>query len=301
MALKLFQMKEEDPMNRVALVIEPRKNDLGDGFTVRRLLPYAKKRLIGPFIFWDHMGPVTLSAEKEMKVRAHPHIGLSTLTYLLSGEIMHRDSLQNEQVIRPGEINWMVSGKWISHSERSRPEQPMKLEGIQVWVALPKDKEDIEPSFSHHGAEELPTLKLGEIPARLIAGDYERQRSPLSTFSPLFYLHGQARAGDLFQAQIPPSQEGAVYVVHGALELNGQVYPEGTMICFDGAGPVEGRMQQAGDLMFFGGQPFEEKRFIFWNLVSSSEEKIEKAKQKWLSGNYEPVINETEFIPLPPQ
>ena len=285
-------------INQIGIIIEPRKNDLGDGFIVRRLLPFAKKRMVGPFIFWDHMGPVQLGPGHEMKVRAHPHIGLSTLTYLLSGEIMHRDSLGTEQLIKPGEINWMTAGQWISHSERSKPIAPMTLEGIQVWVALPKEKEDVEPSFNHHKSKDLPFIQLGDLRAYLIAGHYEEHKSPVYTYSPLFYLNAPGKKDQTFKASIPKGHEGAVYVMKGGVNLNGQEYLEGTLICFEG-GSIELELSRDSDLMFFGGQPFPEERFIFWNFVSSSKEKIERAKEKWLSGQFEPVINEIELIPLP--
>lgn len=286
-------------MSNVEMVIVPRESDLGDNFIVRRLLPYMKKRMVGPFIFWDHMGPTTLKGEREMKVRAHPHIGLSTITYLFSGEIMHRDSLGNEQLIRPGEVNWMTAGSGIVHSERSKSEAEMVLEGIQLWVALPKEHEDVRPSFVHVKEDSLPLIRNEEIELRLIAGCALDKESPLPVYSDLFYFCGTSKLGSEFHFDLKENQEAAIYVVNGQLEVEGQTFERFSLVTFNKGSTVDFVSKTDAVFMLFGGEVFTEKRNIWWNFVSSDKNKIEKAKMRWKNNDFPPVINEEEYIPLP--
>ncbi|MCR9205253.1 MAG: pirin family protein, partial [Halobacteriovoraceae bacterium] len=205
-------------VTQVEFVFKPKESDLGDNFVVRRSLPRAEKRLIGPFIFWDHMGPVVLEGEKEMKVRAHPHIGLATITYLFSGEILHRDSLNNEQYIRPGEVNWMTAGKGIVHSERAKYDQAQELEGIQLWIALPKEHEEVEPRFDHYKEKDLPIIDKDEFSMRLIAGKGMSLESPVPVYSDLFYYSGNFKEDGVLSYPLEENQEAAIYVISGEIE-----------------------------------------------------------------------------------
>lgn len=281
-------------------IIRPKAKDLGDGFMVRRSLPDVKKRHVGPFIFWDHMGPVQFQAGQDLKVRAHPHIGLATITYLFSGEIFHRDSLGFEQPIRPGEVNWMTAGKGIVHSERTHSgDRVMSLEGIQVWIALPKEFEDVDPSFVHIESASVPKINAPGIQMELIAGEILQHKSPAPVHSPLFYLSCRAEALSEVNIPIPAIQESAVYVVEGEIEVGGETYRRFDLIVFRAGQSVQFKNLTATKTMIFGGQPFPEKRHMWWNLVSSDPEKIERAKQDWKARRFAQVINETEWIPLP--
>lgn len=286
-------------MSQIELVIRPRINDIGDGFRVRRALPFQKKRMVGPFIFLDHMGPLQQDADHKLKVRAHPHIGLSTLTYLFTGTIFHRDTLGFEQEIRPGEVNWMTAGKGIAHSERSVPDAQGALEGIQVWIALPKDLEDTEPSFIHKSAGEIPIVELDGARYQLVAGSAFGKTSPVPVHSPLFYLGGEVLEQHRFELKLGPEAEGAVYVAKGKIEVEGQVFEEGTLVTFRKGTSVDYLTLADCRLVIVGGDVFPEKRFIFWNFVSSSEEKIEAAKLAWNNGEFGDVVHEDEYIPLP--
>jgi redox-sensitive bicupin YhaK (pirin superfamily) len=281
----------------IELVIPPRPRDLGEGMMVRRALPFAKKRMVGPFIFWDHMGPVKVDEKFEMLVRSHPHIGLATLTYLLSGKILHRDSLGNELEIRPGEVNWMTAGRGIVHSERAAKSsgQEGELEGIQLWIALPKSEEQCEPSFVHFDAPELPRFTLNQEWI-LIAGEFNGVRSPVPVKSPLFYFEGLL---DGFEClSFPEGQEAALYVAKGELIIDSKSYGEGELIVLHKGATlnIEGK---ASRLLVFGGEPFEEGRVIWWNFVASSQELIDAAKERWRKQEMGQVIHETTFIPLP--
>lgn len=286
------------PDPTIEFVIETRKKDIGNDFFVRRALPYAKKRMVGPFIFWDHMGPASVTPETEMSVRAHPHIGLATMTYLFDGEIMHRDSLGNELAINPGAINWMVSGKGIVHSERTEIGK-QTLEGIQLWVALPKEFEDIEPSFTHYPKDQIPQICHSGNTYTVVAGEALGEKSPVTVHSPMFYVDADLTEGADTYFEVPKGQEGALYVAKGAVEVSGKRYEQGTLLVFEKESPISFKAIEKSRALFFGGEPFAEKRFIWWNLVSSSEEKIEIAKKDWKEGNFPSVINESESIPLP--
>jgi hypothetical protein len=287
----------------IDLVIEQRRRDLG-GFEVGRVLPFAKRRMVGPFIFFDRMGPVDFppGIPRSVDVRPHPHIGLATLTYLFEGEIMHRDSVGSEQPIQPGEVNWMTAGRGITHSERFERarREGGRMDGIQAWVALPKEHEETEPSFSHHAMAELPVFEQDGGRARLIAGEAMGARAPVRTHSPLFYIHCELDAGARVElpAQYP---ERAAYVAAGEVEVDGQRFAEGRMLVFQPGDPV--RLTAAGPaiLMLLGGEPIGE-RFIEWNFVSSSKDRIAQAKADWRAGRMKlPDLDNGESIPLPPE
>ena len=283
------------------LVIERRKRSLG-GFDVGRVLPYGPHRMVGPFIFFDHMGPINMprGIGREVDVRPHPHIGLSTVTYLFDGEIMHRDSLASEQPIRPGEVNWMTAGRGITHSERFERERAEggRVHGIQAWVALPKDREEMAPAFSHHEEADLPTYQDGGLWARLIGGSAFDAAAKVPVQSPLFYAHWRLDAGA--RAQLPAEYpERAAYVVSGSVEVDGHRYNEGQMLLFLPGDPVMFTALSATQLMLLGGEPVGE-RFIEWNFVSSSKDRIEQAKADWRAGRIKlPDLDDKEFIPLP--
>jgi redox-sensitive bicupin YhaK (pirin superfamily) len=285
----------------IELVIPQRRKDLG-GFEVGRSLPYAGGRMVGPFIFFDHMGPADFPAgiPKTVDVRPHPHIGLSTITYLFEGEIMHRDSVGSEQAIRPGEVNWMTAGRGITHSERferARREGD-RLHGIQAWIALPERDEEMEPAFFHHGAADLPAYEQGGLWARLVAGEAFGAKAKVETRSPMFYIHWELAAGT--RASVPDEySERAVYVVAGALEVDGRAVNAGEMVIFTAGKPAEVKATQPSTVLALGGEPLGQ-RFIEWNFVSSSKERIEQAKADWRAGRMKlPDLDHDEFIPLP--
>jgi len=284
----------------IELVIPQRRRDLG-GFEVGRVLPFPQRRMVGPFVFFDHMGPVDFppGIARTVDVRPHPHIGLATLTYLFAGEIMHRDSVGSEQPIRPGEVNWMTAGRGITHSERferARREGD-RMDGIQAWIALPREKEETEPAFSHHPAHTLPAFDERGARLRLIAGAALGKRAPVPVHSPLFYLHGELSPG----ARVDLGEEypeRAAYVASGAVQSDGQRFDAGQMIVF-GPGPAVIQALGAATVMLLGGEPLGE-RFIEWNFVSSSRSRIEQAKADWRAGRMKlPDLDRGEFIPLP--
>jgi redox-sensitive bicupin YhaK (pirin superfamily) len=290
-------MAEESP---VELVIEPRARDLG-GFEVRRVLPFAGRRMVGPFIFFDEMGPAAFAAGTGIDVRPHPHIGLATVTYLFEGEILHRDSLGFVQAIRPGAVNWMTAGKGIVHSERTGPEERMRqtrLHGIQSWVALPQAHEETEPAFHHHPADTLPEIAQDGAAMRLIAGAAYGRESPVQTFSEMFYLDARLRAGAAL-ALPEEHAERAVYIVEGAVAIAGETYKAGRMVVFKDETPARVEAKADTRLMLLGGAAMDGPRHIWWNLVSSSKERIEQAKKDWQDKRFAPVPGETERIPLP--
>jgi hypothetical protein len=284
-------------------VVVTRVRDLVGGFKVRRVLPSARRRMVGPFIFLDQMGPEVLSAGRGLDVAPHPHIGLATVTYLFAGELLHRDGLGTVQVIRPGEINWMTAGRGIAHSERTPP--PLRatgsnLFGIQSWVALPTGKEETEPAFAHHDAAELPVVEGEGKRARLIAGSLYGARSPVRTFSEMFYADVELDSGA--RLEVPAEhEERAAYVVEGsvALEGDGGTFEAGQLPVFKPGAEVTLAARQPSRVMLLGGAPVDGRRHIWWNFVSSSSERIEQAKDDWKAGRFTPVPEETEFIPLP--
>jgi redox-sensitive bicupin YhaK (pirin superfamily) len=281
----------------IAAVIVPKTRDLGDGFQVRRALPVVEKRAVGPFVFFDQMGPVRLAAGKGLDVRPHPHIGLATITYLFSGEILHRDSLGTVQPILPGEVNWMTAGRGIVHSERTPPALraagPAAF-GIQIWIGLPTAQEEAEPSFVHVKAKDLPVLDGG---LRLIAGTLHGARSPVPTFSPIFYAVAELAAGA--SVTVPAEhEERAAYVAEGEVEVGGRRFPAGQLLVFKSGKDLLVKASLASRVLLLGGEPLGE-RHMWWNFVSSRKERIAQAAADWKAGRFAPVPGETEFIPLP--
>lgn len=280
-------------------IINPREHDLG-GFKVRRALPHATRRRIGPFVFFDHMGPHTFPAGEGIAVRPHPHIGLATVTWLWEGCIRHRDSLGSVQDIRPGDVNWMIAGSGIVHSERS-PEaltqQAHPIHGLQTWVALPAEQAEAAPAFAHHPAESLPRCVRDGVELTCVAGHGFGLRSPVGVLSDTLYVAIEMQAGAALE--IPPEHiERALYLVEGEAELDGMPLPNWALVVLDeGSAP---RLRAFGDcrLMLCGGAPLG-PRFVWWNFVASSRERIEQAKLDWAEGRFAKVPSETEFIPLP--
>lgn len=284
-------------------LITPRTRDLGDGFMVRRALPASQRRLIGPFIFFDQMGPARFVAGQGLDVRPHPHIGLSTVTYLFDGEIMHRDSLGTVQSIRPGEVNWMTAGRGIVHSERTGPSARAggsQLSGIQAWVALPKALEEHAPSFSHHDATTLPQIEDRGVSLRLIAGTLQGKRAPVPVSSEMFYADAKLAAGASLELATE-HEERAIYVLNGRLDVNGGAVESGQLAVLRPHAPVVLRAVTAARVLLLGGAPLDGERHIWWNFVSSSIERIRDAAADWRAGRFERVPNDPEFIPLPPE
>jgi redox-sensitive bicupin YhaK (pirin superfamily) len=285
----------------IELVINARRRDLG-GFEVGRVLPWAKRRMVGPFIFFDHMGPVTLppNLPQRTDVRPHPHIGLSTLTYLFAGEIVHRDSVGCHQVIRPGEVNWMTAGRGITHSERfdTMRERGGFLDGIQAWIALPEADEEIAPGFVHLDEHELPAVDLDGANLRIIAGSSFGLTSPVRTYSPLFYVHAELRAGTRL-ALVEEHAERAAYIAHGRVQIDGEPFEAGQMVVFVRGGEPAVIAIEDATLMLLGGESLG-ARHIWWNFVSSSSARINQARADWQAGRVKlPVNDDAEFIPLP--
>lgn len=283
------------------LVIVPRVRDLGDGFAVRRALPHGRRQMVGPFIFFDHFGPIQFVSGKGMDVRPHPHIGLATVTYLFDGSIMHRDSEGHIQEIQPGAMNLMTAGSGIAHSERTPDAQRaggQTMLGLQSWIALPKGKEEIAPTFQHYGADSLPTLHDKGLRARVIAGSSFGATSPVEMVSPWFYVEVALEAG----MSVPldaDHEERAIYLVDGEVEIAGDRHQAPQLLVFRPGDRITVRATQPARMMFLGGEALEGPRHIWWNFVSSSKERIDQAKEDWKTGRFAPVPNEHEFIPLP--
>jgi redox-sensitive bicupin YhaK (pirin superfamily) len=284
------------------LLIDQRRRELGGGLEVGRVLPFTRRRMVGPFIFLDHIGPAVFAAgiSKTMDIRPHPHIGLATVTYLFEGELMHRDSVGSEVAIRPGEVNWMVAGRGITHSERLETlrAQGGPMHGIQSWVALPREHEETDPAFAHHGSTELPTFEDGGGWARLIAGEAFGLKSPVLTHSPLFYLHWVLPAGASARLPLQPA-ERAIYVASGSVQTADGPIAQGQLAVFTPGQEVALTASTPSVIMLLGGEPVGE-RFIEWNFVSSSRERIEQAKSDWRQGRMKlPWHDEQERMPLP--
>jgi redox-sensitive bicupin YhaK (pirin superfamily) len=281
--------------------LKPHQHDVG-GLTVRRVLPALAARTVGPFIFFDHIGPATLVPGAGLDVRPHPHIGLATVTYLFDGAIMHRDSLGSVQKIVPGDVNWMTAGGGIVHSERTPDEERASgqtMHGIQTWVALPVADEDTEPSFEHHPAANLPQIERDDVTLRVIAGSAFGATAPTKTFSPTLYVaaHFGADAELVLDTE---HEERGVYLVQGDLAIDGAPIPECQMAVLTPGAAVTLTSANGAIAMLLGGAPLDGKRFIEWNFVSSSREKIDAAKLAWSEQRIGQVPGETEFIPLPP-
>jgi redox-sensitive bicupin YhaK (pirin superfamily) len=289
-------------LRSVAQVLEGRPRDLG-GFGVRRVLPAGGLQTVGPFIFFDHMGPAVFAAGSGVDVRPHPHIGLATVTYLFAGEFMHRDSLGSAQLIRPGDVNWMVAGSGIVHSERTPAEARhaiggAAIHGIQTWVALPQSHEACAPAFEHHHAQALPEIRHEGAVLRLIAGEAWERRAPASVFSPMFYLDGSLEAGAT--VDLPDGYaERAAYVAEGEIDAGGTRHGVGRMIVFAPGESTSIRALVVSRVMLLGGAPLDGPRYIWWNFVSSSRDRIEQAKRDWRDGRFAPVPGDDERIPLP--
>ncbi len=284
----------------IEMLIQRRRRSLG-GFDVGRVLPFVKRRMVGPFVFLDHMGPLDMppGVPRSVDVRPHPHIGLSTVTYLFSGEVMHRDSVGSEQAVRPGEVNWMVAGRGITHSERFEKARAQgdRVHGVQAWVALPQAEEETDPSFAHYAGDDLPVWQDGGVRGRMIAGSAFGLSAKVRTHSPLFYAHLEMTDGA--RAALPDDHpERAAYVASGAIECEGQRFAAGDMLVL-ARGAVSLSASGPATVMLLGGEPLGE-RFLYWNFVSSSKERIEQAKADWQAGRMSlPDRDREEFIPLP--
>jgi hypothetical protein len=285
----------------IVQLIPARRRDLG-GFEVGRVLPAGRRRMVGPFIFFDHIGPASLAPPlpRSMDVRPHPHIGLSTVTYLFEGEMTHRDSLGCERVIRPAEVNWMTAGRGISHSERfeGMRERGGVLHGIQAWVALPAEHEEVEPAFEHTGRDRLPRIEGEGWSARVIAGELLGARSAVRTHSPLLYAHLELVAGARFTVS-PGASERAVFVAQGAVDVGGQACTPAQMLVLGRGATPTVVAREPSTLMLLGGEPVG-PRYIWWNFVSSRRERLEQAKADWNEGRIpRPVGDTDEWIPAP--
>jgi redox-sensitive bicupin YhaK (pirin superfamily) len=290
----------------LAMVIESRMRDIGD-FELRRLLPAPKRRLVGPYTFFDHFGPVTLAAGKGMEVRPHPHINLATVTYLFEGAIEHRDSLGSQLTITPGAINWMTAGKGIVHSERTPEElldQPRTMHGIQLWLALPTESEEIEPAFRHYPQESFPIIEEGGVRMVVLIGTAYGSESPVETVSPTLYIDAHLQAGATLKLE-QRYDERAVYVVEGSISHGGEAFGVGKMLVMKAGGCPEVTAVENARVVVLGGDTLDGERHLWWNFVSSSKERLEEAKQDWLKGpgasDRFPLVpgDSDEFIPLP--
>jgi redox-sensitive bicupin YhaK (pirin superfamily) len=292
-----------DPQSCEALelVVVPRTRDLGDGFAVRRALPHGKRQMVGPFIFFDHFGPVQFIAGQGMDVRPHPHIGLSTVTYLFDGKITHRDSEGNIQEIVPGAMNLMTAGRGIAHSERT-PEVERasghSMLGLQSWIALPREKEEIDPSFQHFSGSDLPTIEDNGLFARVIAGSAFGRRANVGMVSDWFYVEVRLGAGRSVPLDAD-HEERAIYVVDGEIEVAGDRFEGPRLLVFRPGDAITVTATRDSRMMFLGGTALEGPRYIWWNFVSSSKERIEQAKEDWKQARFGAVPDESEVIPLP--
>ncbi len=285
------------------LLIEPKLHDLGDGFVVRRMLPSVQRRTVGPFVFFDHIGPVELAPGRGVDVRPHPHIGISTMTYLFDGVFTHRDSLGVVQDIRPGAVNWMTAGRGVVHSERTpEPERSdgHRMHGVQLWVGLPKDDAEVEPFFSHHPVEDLPEWSDdGDgVHCRLVAGEAFGRISPVPVFSPLFCVDINLHAGA--ELTIPTEYpERAIQVVGGEIEVDDVILPMHQMMILKRDIGVRIHARKQSRLVLFGGEPLDGPRFIWWNFVAATQQRIHSASADWKKRRFDEVPGETEFIALP--
>lgn len=288
-----------NPCQAIRMIIEPHEKDLG-GFTVRRCLPAPDRKMVGPFIFFDHAGPATFAPGQGIDVRPHPHINLATITYLFEGEILHRDNLGKVQPIRPGEINLMIAGNGIVHSERTPPDVRAAghtLHALQLWIALPEEYEETDPSFHHYDSEELPTLDRDGVSLRVMIGDAYGLASPVKTFSPTLYVEATLEEGASFTLPDSVSERG-IYLLSGAMSHGEDRLDPHRMIVFDETAGITLKASEPTRLALIGGEPLGPRK-IWWNFVSSRPERIEQAKKDWRENRYNQVPGETEFIPLP--
>lgn len=288
-------------MSNIGLIIEERPADIGN-FLVGRLLPFRGKRMVGPFIFIDHMGPAKMSDQQNMDIGPHPHIGLSTLTYLFEGSMMHRDALGTEREIKPGAVNWMTAGKGLVHSERTpdylRHSEKM-MHGLQIWVALPKELELMEPEFFHIDKDSLPAWKEGEASFKLIAGEAFGRKSPVPVYSKLFMLEKKSPVTQTINIGNELFGESGLYILEGSIESEGTVFEPKQLLVAKEATLCSFVIHANTTVYLFGGEPFPEERFIYWNFVATSVERIEEAKQQWKDQQFKMIEGETGFIPLP--
>jgi redox-sensitive bicupin YhaK (pirin superfamily) len=300
-AIILFMAKTDSGASSpIVALLKPHTKNLG-GFEVQRLLPSIEAQTVGPFIFFDHFGPASFPPGEGVDVRPHPHIGLATVTYLFEGAMMHRDSLGSVQRIEPGDVNWMTAGAGIVHSERTSPEDRAsghRLHGLQTWVALPKAHEQGEPSFAHYSSALLPKIALPGVTMRLIAGTAFGQRSPASTFSPMFYVAADMEAGSAFDLY-PEHEERGVYAIDGELVIAGEALPVRHMAVLKPWSTVRIEARSRVVLVLLGGSRLDGERLIWWNFVASSKDLIDSASARWRERKFAPVPDETEFIPLP--
>ncbi len=305
--MSFFRGKDPDAGNAwqcdaIEHVVVPRTVDLGDGFSVRRALPSARSRMVGPFIFFDHFGPAEFRAGNGLDVRPHPHIGLATVTYLFDGEIMHRDSLGTAAPIRPGEVNWMTAGRGIVHSERTRPElrtNGSPIHGLQMWVALPAAKEEIAPGFAHHATAEFPIVQDKDKSVRVVVGSLYGAHSPVPVVHETIFGDVTLKAG----ASLPidaDHEERAIYVIDGTVDIAGDQFEPGRLLVFKPGDKIAVTAATNAHFVIVGGAPMDGPRHIWWNFVSSRKERIEQAKAEWTAGHFDKVPgDEIEFIPLP--
>ncbi|WP_149207714.1 pirin family protein [Flavobacterium johnsoniae] len=288
-------------MSNISLIIEERAANIGN-FMVGRLLPFREKRAVGPFVFIDHMGPAHLSDHENMDVPPHPHIGLSTLTFLFEGSIMHRDSLGTELEIKPGAVNWMTAGKGIVHSERT-PEylrhSDKMLHGLQIWVALPKELEQMDPNFTHVEADDIPAWEEDGVSYKLIAGEAFGKKSPVPVYSPLYFIEIKSKETKKINIGKDLFGESGLYILEGSIKNGEHTYDPRQILITTEASLCEFEIATNSTVYIFGGQPFPEEHFIFWNFVSSDKNLIEKAKKDWTEQTFPKVPGETEFVPLP--
>ncbi len=290
-------------MSNIDLIIEERPSDIGN-FLVGRLLPFREKRTVGPFAFIDHMGPVRLSERENMDVGPHPHIGLSTLTYLFEGSIMHRDSLGTEMEIKPGAVNWMTAGKGIVHSERTPDylrHSEKNLHGLQIWVALPKALEEMEPSFVHVEAHELPQWEHESVTMKLIAGEALGKKSPVPVYSPLYLIEIKSTAKQHVNLLGQLHGESGLYILEGSIESDGNTFEPKQLLVTKDPETCGFTMNENTTVYIFGGEPLPEPRHIYWNFVATTPEKIEEAKQRWIHREFPSIEGETGYVPLPEQ
>jgi redox-sensitive bicupin YhaK (pirin superfamily) len=283
----------------IDLLIEPATKDLGE-FSVRRTLPDKRRQRVGPFIFFDHMGPAQFPPGTGVNVRSHPHIGIATVTYLFEGEILHRDSLGYVQPIRPGAVNWMTAGRGIVHSEKVTDEikaSGQRLHGLQIWVALPIESEEIDPAFTHYPADAIPSVSVDDVTINVVLGSAFGVSSPVETASDTLYVEAQLERGQ--SVEIPQAEELAVYVVEGSVAVNDEFVDAGQFAVLVSAATGKVTAESQSRIMFVGGDALEGERTIWWNLVSSSKERIEQAKRDWKQRKFDEVPGETDFIPLP--
>ncbi|MCC5939424.1 MAG: pirin family protein [Lunatimonas sp.] len=288
-------------MSNIQLIIEERERSIGS-FMVGRLLPFRKKRMVGPFSFIDHMGPVSLSESENFDVPPHPHIGLSTLTFLFEGSIMHRDSVGSNVEIKPGAVNWMTAGKGVVHSERT-PEylrgKVKSLHGLQIWVALPKDKENIEPSFVHVASEDIPHWEDEGVQFKLIAGEAFGRKSPVPVYSPLYMVEIKSTEGSVLDIGDELFGESGLYILEGEIKAEGSTFGPRQILIAENAKLCSFEIGANTTIYLFGGDPFPEERYIYWNFVHSDKEVIEQAKAQWKEQKFPNIEGESDFVPLP--